>query len=188
MAVHFGVHTYFTADSHTDRRNGYLIATDSCGRSIELPLRTRQSAQLPIDRLQDMLTEMRQLVAASYEFGDSSAWTDETELECLRILGRASALAARAATRVEAGGVAGASAAIMANDPSVAVTASVCAVSLSRSRSRERNDVPTSPPSTTPPIAPRRMGDRIQAPPLVQISEPGTDLSGTRSRSRERHD
>ena len=153
-----------------------------CKDTITFALRSCKAAQLPIEPVQDMLTDMIHLDVAACQFGDSSEWTDETELECLRILGRASALAARAATHVETGCVAGASAAIMANDPSVAVTASVCAVSLSRSRSRERNDVPTFSPSTPPPIAPRRMGDRIQAPSFVQ------NLSRIRSRSRERHD
>ena len=71
---------------------------------------------------------MRQLATASCELGDSSAWTDETELECLRILGRATALASRAATHVWIGCVAGESAVVIANDPSVARAASAHAL------------------------------------------------------------
>ena len=165
MAVHFGDHTYFPGHSRTDRRNGYQIALIGCKDTITFALRSCKAAQLPIEPVQDMLTDVINLDLAACQFGDSSEWTYETELECLRILGRASALAARVATHVETGCVAGASAAIMANDPSVAVAASVCAVSLSRSRSRERN-----------------VGERIPPPSFVQ------NLSRIRSRSRERHD
>ena len=112
--------TLTPAAIRTDRRRGYLVAINNCGRSVELALQTCRAAAFPCEHVEGLLREARELMDQAVQLGHPTEWTRDEDLEALRLMGDASTLATRAAGHVWIGCGAGGAAAVEANDPSVA--------------------------------------------------------------------
>ena len=112
--------TLMPAACRTDRRRGYLVAIDNCGRSVEIALQTCRAAAFPCEYVEGLIREARELMNEAVELGDPTEWTREKDLEALRLMGRASTILSRAVGHVWIGCRAGEAAAVEANDPSVA--------------------------------------------------------------------
>ena len=134
----------------TDRRRGYLIAINSCGRSVELALQTCRAAAFPCENVEGLLREARELMNEAVELGDPTEWTREKDLEALRLMGRASTILSRAVGHVWIGCGAGEAAAVEANDPSVARAAAERALPEIRGDGSLRSIEPAPAPRRSP--------------------------------------
>ena len=112
----------------TDHRRGYVIAIHNCGRSVEIALQTCRAAAFPCEYVEILLREARELMNEAVQLGDPTEWTRDKELEALRLMGDASTLVLRAGGHAWIGCGAGGTAAVEANDPSVAHAAAEQAV------------------------------------------------------------